>query len=282
MDNLSVELDNFSEFRNYIKGIILSNEDLWKLIYYPVSSPLDKDFSENPYDIFNESMSIADKDVLGTHGVVLFKDKNDTILNSVVPVLLICFKSFKDENNYCIQNVKIEIKIIFKGDIQELSDGSNRSYRIAKLFDDSLNSNIIGSNAKLIRDSFDVLKVNEENYGYILTFVSRTTSYTDEIQIYTHNQENDSWGITRESYSLFNTETPIYAGIQQPKYDQKATKSYGYELDVSRKMVCPIIPEITESSLIRFEDKYYKIQKINEYDDYLDCDLFVTYKAKIK
>jgi hypothetical protein len=41
-----IELDNFDDYRNYIKGIILSQEDLWKLIYHADSLALDDDYGK--------------------------------------------------------------------------------------------------------------------------------------------------------------------------------------------------------------------------------------------
>jgi hypothetical protein len=46
-------------------------------------------------------------------------------------------------------------------------------------------------------------------------------------------------------------------------------------------MYCDIIPEIVESTLIKYDNIFYKIEKIVEYEDYLECLLGITYTAKI-
>ena len=38
----NIELDNFDDYRNYLKEQVLLSEDLWKLIFYSSSTPLDK------------------------------------------------------------------------------------------------------------------------------------------------------------------------------------------------------------------------------------------------
>lgn len=274
MSNL--ELDNFDDYRNFIREKILLCPDLWKLIFYPTSSPLDDEYLENPYKIFEEENCIP-----ATHGFVLFKEKESTILNATTPVILISCSSQRNQNYDSIQDIKIEIKIIFKGEIIELADESNRAYRISKLFDTLLDGVKLGNNSKLRRESFGLLALNEENYGFKLIFTARESSFTEEIQVYQHEQKEDTWGITRESYSVITTDTPIIVDIHQPQTDNKISQQFGYNLESIRTMVCDIRPEITESSIIKYNNYYYRIREIVEYEDYWSCTLVMTYDAII-
>ena len=43
------ELDKFNVYREYIKNLFIDNENLFKLVYYPLSSPLEVDLPDNPY-----------------------------------------------------------------------------------------------------------------------------------------------------------------------------------------------------------------------------------------
>jgi hypothetical protein len=275
------ELDRFGELKKYIKNIILSSENLWKIIYYPLSNPLDSSYGENPFDIFDEATSINNNGIIGTHGVVLFKQKNDNILNAEAEVVIIGFESNAINESDCINTTKIEIKILSKGtNIQTLIDKSNRAYKIAELIDNQFNHANITDVGKIKRQAFNDLLINEENCGYILSYTCIATDYNDEIKIYNHSQIEDEWGITRESYNLLVTESPILVDIQ-PCTDSKITQQYGYNIDSTRTMYCAKSLEITESTIVKYNDKYYKIQKIIENDDYLNCSLVVTYTSKI-
>jgi hypothetical protein len=270
----NIELDNFDDYRDYIKEQILLDEQLWKLIFYPTSTPLDDDYLEDPYKIFEE-------DSEKKHGFVLFKEKENTILNAVCPILLITFSSHRNDNYDSIQDIKIDIKIIFKGEIEELADETNRAHRIAELFSQHLDEIKFDNNSKLRRESFELLNINEENYAHVLTFVTKSTSFTDEIQVYLHEQKEDEWGITRESYSLITTDNPIIVDIHEPQTDNKIAQQFGYNMESIRTMICDIRPEITESSIIKYNDNYYRIREIIEYEDYWNCTLVITYDVII-
>jgi hypothetical protein len=270
----NIELDNYDDYRNLIKEKILSCQNLWELIYFQSSNPLEQEYPENPYEIFEESND-------GTHGFVLFKEKEVDILNSNSVIVLINFSSHRNSTYDSIQDVKIEIKIIFKGEIEVLADETSRSHRIAELLDENLNGVKIDNNSKIRRESFDILSINEQNYGSLLIFTTKTTDYTDEIQIYQHEQKEDTNGIIRESYSLMTTDNPIIVDIHEPQTDTKLTQQFGYNMESIRTMICDIRPEITESSIIKYNDNYYRIREIIEYEDYWSCTLVITYDAII-
>jgi hypothetical protein len=279
LDNIR-ELDNFYEFKQYIKQSILESEDLFRLIYFCFKNPFDEltcSYPENPYELFQESYNTSDK----THGVVLFSQKNNEILNYETPVILINFSTESSQDNKSINYTQIEFSIICKGtNIQQLENGKSRSYAIAELIDNFMNhSNIVGSD-KVKRLYFDNNVLNEQNCGYKLAYQSVSTSYKDEIQIYEHVQNEDSYGITRESFSLVVKDNPILVGIQ-PCTVSKENLQHGYDINMIRTMYCDIIPEVVESTLIKYNNIFYKIEKIVEYEDYLECLLGITYTAKI-
>lgn len=274
------ELDDFYEFKQHIKTFILQNESLFRLIFFCYKNPFDEtncEFPENPYQIFSTEANNSNN----PHGVILFKQKNDQILNYETPVILVKFTSETSKDSDSINYTKIEFSIICKGTgIQELENGKLRSYAIAELIDKSLNHIKFENSGEIKRLSFDDNSLNEENSGYKMLFQVVSTSYNDEIEIYNYISTEDEYGITRESHTLLSTTEPIFADIQFMTED-KNTKSFGYDITTSRRMICDIMPEITEDAIIKYDSQYYRIEKIVENDDYLDCTLVVTHKAVI-
>lgn len=177
LDSLK-ELDNFQDFKNFIMSFVLSNNDLLKLIYHPLSNPLDDERAvdlENPYLVFDEDSAIGEDGKTGIHGVLLFKSKNNTILNTSIPVVLVFFNTAKLGNNNIYDNVYITFKIIMKGEsIQTLSNGLDRAYVIAKLIDDNFDQAKVNDYGRVHLQSFDPLPLNEENSGYMLVYRART------------------------------------------------------------------------------------------------------------
>ena len=165
LDDLK-ELDDFKLFKDFIKRFILQSEDLWKLIFYGSGNPLLLDVSENPYEIFTPSSE---------HGCVLFRRKNDTILNEEQVSVLIDFESASSSCEY--DSVYIVVRIIAKGsNIQDLENGVNRSFAISKLFDDEFNTANINGLGEVKKKSMTPLSVNEENAGYLLLYTGHSFS----------------------------------------------------------------------------------------------------------
>jgi len=173
MDN--AELDNFQVFKSFIKKFIISNENLFKLIYYPYSSPLEKDMPENPYSIFDGD-KIQDKDDIDNlHGVFLFRRKYDQVISSEIPVVLVTFTSAKVGNSDLLDDVFISIRILCKGtNIQELANGRDRSSSIANLIDNELKFARITDVGNVSRKSYTDIALNEENVGNLLLYTSRS------------------------------------------------------------------------------------------------------------
>jgi hypothetical protein len=179
LDDLK-ELDNFKEIKNFIMARVVQNQVLIKLIYYPFSNPIEDEKAvdlENPYLLFDEdsAWTSTDGEISGIHGVLLFKQKSNKILNASIPIVLVDFNTTKVGTSNILQNVYIVFRIIMKGEaIQELANGLNRSFTIAKLIDDCFNEAKIDGYGKVHLQSFQPLSINEQNCGYALIFKLRT------------------------------------------------------------------------------------------------------------
>lgn len=99
--------------------------------------------------------------------------------------------------------------------------------------------------------------------------------YNKEIFVYVYGETEDVHGVTREGYTLLETTDPILVDVQ-PYSSEKAKKDYGYDIETTKRIFCDIITEITESAIIKYKSQYYSIQKVNEWDDYLDVMLLET------
>ena len=99
--------------------------------------------------------------------------------------------------------------------------------------------------------------------------------YNKEIQIYIYGDHDDEHGISRDGYILLATEEPIMVDVQ-PYSSEKAKKDYGYDIVTTKRMFCDVIAEITESSIIKYNNKFYKVQKIPWDDGYMDVMLLET------
>lgn len=90
--------------------------------------------------------------------------------------------------------------------------------------------------------------------------------YTKKIDVYTYGPYVDDNGITRTGYSLALSN--IMCDIQ-PISAEKVEKVFGYDLSITKQIFLDIVPEISESSVIKFNGKDYKIEKLIEWDSYL-------------
>ena len=96
--------------------------------------------------------------------------------------------------------------------------------------------------------------------------------YNKEIQIYVYGDHDDEHGISRVGYSVLKTEEPILVDVQ-PYSSEQAKKDYGYDIKTTKRIFMDIMLELTESAVVKYRDQYYDIQKIVEWDDYLDVML---------
>ena len=90
--------------------------------------------------------------------------------------------------------------------------------------------------------------------------------YDKEIDIYNHESYIDDNEINRTGYRLALSNIPCDI---QPISAEKVEKIYGYNLSITKQIFLDVVAEISESSIIKFNDKDYKIEKLIEWDDYL-------------
>lgn len=162
------ELNNYQNIKSFIRNFIIEESDLWKTIYYSSSSPLELDYSDNPYDIFEPSSE---------HGCVLFRRKNDIVLSEEGVQILITMYDVPYGNFREYSSTYITISTICKGvNVQELEDNTDRSAYISYLIDNNLNqARINGSLIK--RESYKPIPLNEENSGYQMIYSCVNFSY---------------------------------------------------------------------------------------------------------
>lgn len=96
--------------------------------------------------------------------------------------------------------------------------------------------------------------------------------YNKEIQIYIYVTHDDEHGISRTGFKLLVTDEPILVDVQ-PYSSEQAKKDYGYDIKTTKRIFMDIMLELTESAVIKYKGQYYDIQKIVEWDDYLDVML---------
>lgn len=89
--------------------------------------------------------------------------------------------------------------------------------------------------------------------------------YTKKIDIYNLAKYVDDKGVNRTGYIL------ALEGVKcdiQPINAEKVQTLYGYDLAITKQIFIDIIPELSESSIIKFDNKDYKIEKIIAWDNY--------------
>jgi hypothetical protein len=183
LDDLK-ELNDFSEFREFIKNFIMEDRNLFRVVYFPYSDPFDEDKCPMPdrrLSIFDGS-KIQQRDgnnaVDNIHGVVLFRRRYDDVINSEIPVVLVDFHSAKVGNSKFIDDVFITFRIICKGvNIQELANGLNRSAVIADLIDNQFNFAMFSKISEVTNETYKEISINEENSGYLLTYRCRNLAH---------------------------------------------------------------------------------------------------------
>ncbi len=103
--------------------------------------------------------------------------------------------------------------------------------------------------------------------------------YDKEINIYTYSPYEDEHRITRDGYIKASNE-PYLVDVQ-PYSAEKCKRDYGYDIECTKRVFSDIYSEIIESAVIEYKGKFYSIQKIIEWDDYLDV-MILESKEKIK
>lgn len=168
-------INNFNQYEEFIKTFIVRDIVLWKLIFYPYSMPLTDKRAidpENPYIIFTREKN-NEGDILDSHGVVFFDDKDNTIQNSSNVTILIHFTSTRVGNSYFLDQHYINFQIICKGEVRKLANGKDRIEAIEDRIDANLNLSHINGIGEVHKVSTTRLQINEENSGRSLTFKCR-------------------------------------------------------------------------------------------------------------
>lgn len=175
LDDLK-EINDYDKVKQFIKIALLTNEQLFRLIFFANKNPFDEinyPMPENPYAIFEENDSSDNP-----HGVVLFDRKNDSILNSEIVNLLIDMESLPMGSYREYSSNRIIIRVIEKGSsIRTLENGVERFYAIFKLLDDELNKANINGLGLLERTHISEMSLNNENSGLMCIYKYSSFSY---------------------------------------------------------------------------------------------------------
>lgn len=87
--------------------------------------------------------------------------------------------------------------------------------------------------------------------------------YDKRINIYSYAKHEDSYGFSRDSYTL--KQENIFVDIQ-PSSDEKIYQTYGYKVKCTKVVYSSM--KFDESDIILYNDKTYKITAIIPWDDY--------------
>lgn len=93
--------------------------------------------------------------------------------------------------------------------------------------------------------------------------------YDKEIEIYTYSNAKDEHKINRKKYTLVVKNEPIMVDVQ-PYSSEKAKIDYGYNIVCTKRIFMDIVPEVIESTVIKYKEQFYSIEKIIEWEDYLE------------
>lgn len=92
--------------------------------------------------------------------------------------------------------------------------------------------------------------------------------YNKELEIYATSEGYlDSKGVWVDGKEiLYKT---IMADVQ-PYSSERLYRSYGYNAKCTKRVFCYLDSGIKEGMKVKYEDEFYKINKIVAWDDYLD------------
>lgn len=93
--------------------------------------------------------------------------------------------------------------------------------------------------------------------------------YDKEISVYTYGSEKDTNGVNRKKWikEVFEDQ-PLLVDLQPYSYE-KAKKDYGYAVECTKRIFMDILDTVTENSAIKYNNKYYKVQQLIYWDDYM-------------
>lgn len=101
--------------------------------------------------------------------------------------------------------------------------------------------------------------------------------YTKSIDVYTYGKHKNEYNETVKGYtkSLEDISCDV-----QPYSAEKLEKDYGYKVECTKRIFCDIYDEIQESNIIVYRNKTYKVQKIIEWDNYLEL-MILEFEVKL-
>ena len=169
------ELNDIQDIRDFIKDFIINDEKLFKLIYNSISSPLNSDLPDSPYDIFPEDNPDYNNELSDEHGVVLFRRKYDQVQSHEGVTILVETISSRHGNSYFFNSTFVIFNIILKGtNVQTLSDGSSRLGVISRKIINNFDRAIVNNIGEVRFASEKLLSLNEENSGKSIFFELKT------------------------------------------------------------------------------------------------------------
>lgn len=89
--------------------------------------------------------------------------------------------------------------------------------------------------------------------------------WNKKIDLYEYSKHKDENGATRKGYEkiIYDMKCNV-----QPYSMEKATTSYGYNVECTNRVFCDVNSNIKESSIIVWNNKTYTVQKIVPWNDY--------------
>lgn len=109
--------------------------------------------------------------------------------------------------------------------------------------------------------------------GYTITLLN-----SDIIDIYNYQKYEDEHGITRNGWIC--SDTNFVADVNDMT-EEKKEKEWGYDLSVDKTVYCVPNNNIAESSLIKYDNKFYSISKIKKCKNISLADSDAYYKIAI-
>lgn len=151
------------------------------------------------------------------------------------------------------------------------NDSLSKLYKLTDLKIDLEISNNIDSNKdipnyvnikELYSDSrFQIVKRHDNKIDGLIEITLIKDIYTDSVDIIDYSEYEDEFGISREGWIISEKD---YRSCIRDLTAEDVTKEWGYNLEVSEVLYVPIGHNITESSLIRYENCIYKTVKFNK------------------
>lgn len=108
---------------------------------------------------------------------------------------------------------------------------------------------------------FQIIKRHDNKIDGLVELTLIKDIYTDDVDILNYSEYEDEFGISREGWIISKKD---YKSCIRNLTAEDITKEWGYDLEVSEVLYVPIENDITESSLIKYENCFYKTVKFNK------------------